>query len=451
MYYENYDPEEHESPPRIYSSIYADKTDLDFRDAIDVKDIASQEIVQRNAVEVEGIPPEYCKEKLLCSYSYFGQYGKVPKIEIIQPIKRGRANKKQKKEPQQEGFDNYNGQKRVRVTYKNTISASLAIYGLDNLQVRRFGHRRLSIKHAINTYCPEFINKTECQDLKCNMIHYIAKASDYADYENRKIQNQKDYSLRDININRLDLTNSFFFDTNTIFPSITSVLRKIERFTNRKDIFELQVLCDPEGVCYPEVYTFEESYEDEKMDDDEKTNSLSESEFSSNSEEEEEQDNVDLPSAKLKPESVVQTDPGQSRKHDGEEEAPKVKCKCPSCIIERNSYRWCAENNNTIGEYETSSRYSTGYYQRSYPQSQQHQYQEYPRYYQQTPHYHQYTGGNPYSTYYQQGTAYGYGGWGYQNQSDYQSAQQGHHRGYANFSYGSQNTPNSFHNGYYYQ
>ena len=41
MYYENYDPEEHESPPRIYSSIYADKTDLDFRDAIDVKDIAS--------------------------------------------------------------------------------------------------------------------------------------------------------------------------------------------------------------------------------------------------------------------------------------------------------------------------------------------------------------------------------------------------------------------------
>ena len=137
------------------------------------------------------------------------------------------------------------------------------------------------------------------------MIHYIAKASDYADYENRKIQNQKDYSLRDININRLDLTNSFFFDTNTIFPSITSVLRKIERFTNRKDIFELQVLCDPEGVCYPEVYTFEESYEDEKMDDDEKTNSLSESEFSSNSEEEEEQDNVDLPSAKLKPESVV--------------------------------------------------------------------------------------------------------------------------------------------------
>ena len=158
------------------------------------------------------------------------------------------------------------------------------------------------------------------------------------------------------------MTNSFFFDTNTIFPSITSVLRKIERFTNRKDIFELQVMCDPEGVCYPDLETTSVDSIDGDMLDPE-ADAESESEFSSNTEEEEEDDIGDLPSVNLKPESVIQTDPGQSRKHEEEDEEGGevvVKCKCPSCIIERNSYRWNTENNNTIGEHETSSRYSNG-------------------------------------------------------------------------------------------
>ena len=71
-----------------------------------MEEISSSEIVQRNAVEVEGIPPEYCKEKLLCSYSYFGQYGKIPKIEIIMPSKR---QKGKNKKGQHTSNKNFNG------------------------------------------------------------------------------------------------------------------------------------------------------------------------------------------------------------------------------------------------------------------------------------------------------------------------------------------------------
>ena len=96
MYYENYDTEEHESPPRIYASIYQESEDVNFRENqdVEVEELSRLEIVQRNVVEVEGIPPEFCKEKLLCTYSYFGQYGKVPKIEIIAPSKRQKGKNK---------------------------------------------------------------------------------------------------------------------------------------------------------------------------------------------------------------------------------------------------------------------------------------------------------------------------------------------------------------------
>lgn len=171
-----------------------------------------------------------------------------------------------------------------------------------------------------------------CTNRNCIHEHKLHNKEDHEKVSTTRgisLKLQKEYALRDINIHKLDLTNSFFFDTNTELPSITSILRKIERFTNKKDIFELQVLSDPvetEHLNYDEV---RESLNQESDSDSESDDSLSSNSYYSNQEE------------------IVKSSPAQAK----DTEKPKVqepltepaisirsrastvrKCRCPNCI-----------------------------------------------------------------------------------------------------------------------
>lgn len=142
------------------------------------------------------------------------------------------------------------------------------------------------------------------------------------------------YALRDINIHKLDLTNSFYFDTNTIFPSITSVLRKIERFTNRKDIFDLQVFSDPFDTSNLNFDEVECDADSVSCSSSTSVDSLSTISYYYKDESEKVVKKLDLET------DTVQeplTEPAMSMLS---KPAQEKKCRCPSCIYERNTHRW---------------------------------------------------------------------------------------------------------------
>lgn len=192
------------------------------------------------------------------------------------------------------------------------------------------------------------------------------------------IEKQKQFALKDINVNKLDLMNSFYFDTNVVFPSITSVLRKIERFTCRKDIFDLNVMLDPTDVKYPDLG--EIIAEKKKREEKEQIEQDNSSEFSSEAEEPQ------------KNPTAIQV--SQIQAENASQQDERI-CRCPSCIIERNNYRW---NSPYSQEYQQFD------YWGNYPPSTQNYYHD-PAYYQ----------GYYSNPYYQNAHYYG----GYQIQENY--------------------------------
>lgn len=105
-----------------------------------------------------------------------------------------------------------------------------------------------------------------------------------------------DYALKDINLNKLDLKQSFYFDTNVHFPSITSVLRKITRFTNRKDIFDLHILSDPKNAEFNDIVEIARTQAEGQSANRNLRDSVSQtSSFYSSEDEDEQEENQDAP------------------------------------------------------------------------------------------------------------------------------------------------------------
>lgn len=376
---EYYDQLEPESPTRLsaivlnlaeFDDMFFNKSSQDKKSRRKVK----QRIFLRRVVQVENVPAQDATEEILSGYSFFGQYGKISNIEIQFKGSRVRGRERDRMRPNQQSQI-----ATVKVTYPTTISASLAVFGLDQFKTRRFRGKQLRASYDSTEYCPAFQRGEECRRQRCTCEHKLHNIEDHENWNLRRndsLEMQKEYALRDINIHKLDLINSFFFDTNTIFPSITSILRKIDRFTNRKDIFDLQVYCDPLDM---DALNFDEIEEYCSTDSDSSTESEdSLSAFSYYHDENEEDQRFKNVSEKQKlpleknggkgdrqtqkDNSVLNYKQGeQPLIFDCQEEMNVVsgkKCRCPSCVYQRNDHRW-----RYMNWYESQLNYQNYYNQ----------------------------------------------------------------------------------------
>jgi RNA recognition motif-containing protein len=78
------------------------------------------------------------------------------------------------------------------ITYKDEVSASLAIAGLDKFTYKG---KRLEASYGTNKFCRFYLNNQPCRNKNCNFIHYEVKKSDcfvkHQELENKTIFESK--------------------------------------------------------------------------------------------------------------------------------------------------------------------------------------------------------------------------------------------------------------------
>eukprot|EP01083_Nonionella_stella_P310516 1103386_1 len=104
-------------------------------------------ILQRSAISVEGLSDDLCDEDVLRSSTYFGQYGQIKRISVLKSLHR------------------------AHITYYEVNNAMEAVRQSE-------ASHRLKVSIMRNKYCPNFLNKYECNDSNCLYVHYWAQRDD---------------------------------------------------------------------------------------------------------------------------------------------------------------------------------------------------------------------------------------------------------------------------------
>eukprot|EP01083_Nonionella_stella_P089964 251303_1 len=111
-------------------------------------------ILQRYVVQVEGLTDDLCDQDVLISEEYFGQFGQIKRINILNH--------------------------QAHITYYDVNNAMEAVK-----------YNALKVRILTNTYCPRFLNKYDCNKTNCLYVHYWPKRDD--------IIEQKEYYNDDTN------------------------------------------------------------------------------------------------------------------------------------------------------------------------------------------------------------------------------------------------------------
>ena len=136
-------------------------------EALNPKEYYSQmqklRITQKNLVYLIGFPKYLAyNEKLLSSFEYLGQYGKILKIHV-------NKNKIY-------NLNNPNGPSySCHITYSSFSESSLAILNLDNFI---FENHIIKASFGTTKYCSNFLYGNNCNNKDCLYLHYFSDVKD---------------------------------------------------------------------------------------------------------------------------------------------------------------------------------------------------------------------------------------------------------------------------------
>ena len=192
-------------------------------EALNPKEYYSQmqklRITQKNLVYLIGFPKYLAyNEKLLSSFEYLGQYGKILKIHV-------NKNKIY-------NLNNPNGPSySCHITYSSFSESSLAILNLDNFI---FENHIIKASFGTTKYCSNFLYGNNCNNKDCLYLHYFSDVKDIINkddinsnktiYKNQLIKAIKLSGIFN-NVNMINYLNSIK-NKRTIFPNANNVYSK---------------------------------------------------------------------------------------------------------------------------------------------------------------------------------------------------------------------------------
>ena len=117
-------------------------------------------IIQKQLVHFQGFPDYLYNEEILSSPKYFGQYGIISKITLI-----NRPHPKTKK-PINSAY----------ITFASKVQAAYCILAVDSIKIDNLLVRAF---FGTSKYCNHFLNNKECPcEEKCIFLHYLANKND---------------------------------------------------------------------------------------------------------------------------------------------------------------------------------------------------------------------------------------------------------------------------------
>ena len=117
-------------------------------------------IIQKQLVHFQGFPDYLYNEEILASPKYFGQYGIISKITLI-----NKPHPKTKK-PINSAY----------ITFASKIQAAYCILAVDSIKIDNLLVRAF---FGTSKYCNHFLNNKECPcEEKCIFLHYLANKND---------------------------------------------------------------------------------------------------------------------------------------------------------------------------------------------------------------------------------------------------------------------------------
>eukprot|EP01083_Nonionella_stella_P152695 489789_1 len=103
--------------------------------------IKDTQIIQRRVISVEGLSDDLCSHDILISSKYFGRFGQIKRIQMSKSLRRARITY----------YDMNNAMNAVRQSQANQC---------------------LKVSILRNQYCPNFLDKYDCDDSNCLYVHY---------------------------------------------------------------------------------------------------------------------------------------------------------------------------------------------------------------------------------------------------------------------------------------
>lgn len=116
-------------------------------------------IIQKNSLYVIGLAPSIARETTLKKYEYFGQYGKIVSVTIIDEAFESEQHKSYA----------------AFILYSQQIEASIAILAIDQ---HVFESRLLRGSFGRTKYCNFFLKNQICKTKECPFVHLKANAED---------------------------------------------------------------------------------------------------------------------------------------------------------------------------------------------------------------------------------------------------------------------------------
>ncbi|KNE72587.1 hypothetical protein AMAG_17030 [Allomyces macrogynus ATCC 38327] len=113
-------------------------------------------VTQRTLVYVTGLPAKYANEELLKSDNYFGQFGRIVKLNVT------------RRPPQTVGGKTGENQIAVHITYSAAHEAIRAIQYVDGSLLEG---RTLHASFGATKYCAAWLQGRQCTTAICNFLH----------------------------------------------------------------------------------------------------------------------------------------------------------------------------------------------------------------------------------------------------------------------------------------
>ena len=176
-------------------------------------------ITQKNLVYLIGFPKYLAyNEKLLSSFEYLGQYGKILKINV---------NKNKIYNSNNPNGPSYS----CHITYSSFSESSLAILNLDNFV---FENHIIKASYGTTKYCSNFLYGNKCNNKDCLYLHYFADVKDVinkddVNYNKTIYKNQHIKAIKLSGIfNNVNVINYLrdIKNKKTIFPNASNVYNK---------------------------------------------------------------------------------------------------------------------------------------------------------------------------------------------------------------------------------
>ncbi len=203
----------------------------------------SKRVILEDTLMLRGLPDEFANEEILSEHSYLGQFGKISLIKVAKD-EAANNNKCNKQE---------NSSSVVFVTFETKLATAIALFALESFG---FEGNKVQTFFAVGKYCTKFAEGGFCMDSDCSSLHKLLSGAKSYNKKNTKkkhllFEQRKKEALQLVQKNKYAIIEdkNILIERNK-FPGIYSALKRVEFLGEERDIFELQILEDPEEVQY---------------------------------------------------------------------------------------------------------------------------------------------------------------------------------------------------------